>query len=136
MTGCSALEGADALINLAGRTVDCRYTPANRRAIMRSRLESTWALVEAIKRCAVPPRVFLQSSHGDDLLASSLLDAANDEFTGILGGDEPNWLVGYVAVLDRGRESSGKHARLEVPTPRTRKVAHAGGDDDDARSWR
>lgn len=36
-----ALEGADAPINLAGSSIDCRYTPANRRAIMASRLEST-----------------------------------------------------------------------------------------------
>jgi uncharacterized protein len=57
-----ALEGADALINLAGRSVDCRYTPANRRAILSSRLESTWALRDAIRACSAPPRVWLQSS--------------------------------------------------------------------------
>jgi uncharacterized protein (TIGR01777 family) len=57
-----ALEGADALINLAGRSVDCRYTAENRRQIMDSRLESTAVLREAILRAAVPPRVWLQSS--------------------------------------------------------------------------
>src|SRR4051812_30059072 len=56
------LEGADALINLAGSSVDCRYTPANRRAIMESRVESTAVLREAVLRASVPPRVWLQSS--------------------------------------------------------------------------
>jgi uncharacterized protein (TIGR01777 family) len=57
-----ALNGADALINLAGRSVDCRYTAANRREIMDSRLESTAVLRQAILRADVPPRVWLQSS--------------------------------------------------------------------------
>ncbi len=41
------LEGADALINLAGSSIDTRYTAANRRAIMDSRLESTYVLRDA-----------------------------------------------------------------------------------------
>ena len=57
-----ALSGADALINLAGRSVDCRYTAANRRAIMDSRLESTAILRTAILQADAPPRVWLQSS--------------------------------------------------------------------------
>jgi uncharacterized protein (TIGR01777 family) len=57
-----ALNGADALINLAGRSVDCRYTADNRREIMDSRLESTAVLREAILRADAPPRVWLQSS--------------------------------------------------------------------------
>lgn len=80
-----ALEGADALINLAGRTVDCRYTPANRRAIMRSRLESTWALRDAIRACAVPPRVWLQSSTAT--IYADTYGPAWDE-SGVVGGDE------------------------------------------------
>ena len=80
-----ALEGADALINLAGRSVDCRYTPANRRAIMRSRLESTWVLRDAIRACAVPPRVWLQSSTAT--IYADNYGPAWDE-SGELGGDE------------------------------------------------
>src|SRR3954469_24145392 len=53
----ASLNGADALINLAGRSVDCRYTADNRREIMDSRLESTAVLREAILRADVPPRV-------------------------------------------------------------------------------
>ncbi|MBL6765483.1 MAG: hypothetical protein ISQ14_11050, partial [Verrucomicrobiae bacterium] len=46
------LEGAHAVINLAGRTVDCRYTPQNRRLIMDSRVHSTRVLGAAIAKCA------------------------------------------------------------------------------------
>ena len=82
----ASLEGADAVINLAGRSVDCRYTPANRAAIMDSRLLSTRALVEAISRCAVPPRVFLSSSTAT--IYADNYGPAWDE-SGRLGGDEP-----------------------------------------------
>ena len=81
-----ALEGADALINLAGRTVDCRYTAANRREIMDSRLESTFALREAIERAAVPPRVWLQSSTAT--IYADTYGPPNAE-DGELGGNEP-----------------------------------------------
>lgn len=56
------LEGADALINLAGRSVDCRYHARNRRLMMDSRVDSTRVLGEAIARCANPPKVWINSS--------------------------------------------------------------------------
>lgn len=56
------LDGADVLINLAGRSVDCRYHARNRRLLMDSRIDSTRVLGEAIGRCAVPPRVWLNAS--------------------------------------------------------------------------
>jgi len=56
------LEGATAVINLAGRSVNCRYNPANRRLIMESRVFSTRVLGEAIAQCKQPPRVWLNSS--------------------------------------------------------------------------
>ncbi|MDA1137208.1 MAG: TIGR01777 family oxidoreductase [Planctomycetota bacterium] len=56
------LDGAEALINLAGRSVDCRYHARNRRAVMDSRVDSTRALGEAIYRCSSPPKVWLNSS--------------------------------------------------------------------------
>ena len=82
----SSLEGADAVINLAGRSVDCRYTPANRAAIMDSRLESTRVLVEAISRCAVPPRVFLSSSTAT--IYADNYGPAFDESGTVGGGEE------------------------------------------------
>src|SRR6185436_9874696 len=56
------LEGADTVINLAGRSVDCRYHARNRRLMMNSRVDSTRVLGEAIAACAAPPRVWLNSS--------------------------------------------------------------------------
>ena len=56
------LEGAAAIINLAGRSVDCRYHARNRRLIWNSRIHSTRVLGEAIARCHRPPAVWLNSS--------------------------------------------------------------------------
>jgi uncharacterized protein len=56
------LEGAAAVVNLAGRSVNCRYTPRNRRQIMDSRIQSTQVLGQAIARCKSPPPVWLNSS--------------------------------------------------------------------------
>jgi uncharacterized protein (TIGR01777 family) len=56
------LEGAEALINLSGRSVDCRYTPRNRRIIVDSRVKPTRILGEAIAGCKTPPRVWLNAS--------------------------------------------------------------------------
>ncbi len=53
------LEGARALINLAGRSVNCRYNERNRREILESRVDSTRVLGEAIARCSKPPPVWL-----------------------------------------------------------------------------
>jgi uncharacterized protein len=58
----SCLEGADALVNLVGRSVNCRYNERNRRLIMDSRVHSTRVLGEAIARCKQPPHVWLNSS--------------------------------------------------------------------------
>src|SRR5438445_8033378 len=56
------LDGALAVINLAGRSVNCRYHAANRQLILDSRVNSTRVLGEAIARCTEPPRVWLNSS--------------------------------------------------------------------------
>ena len=56
------LDGARAVVNLAGRSVDCRYTARNRRLIMDSRVDSTRVLGEAIALCRRPPSVWLNSS--------------------------------------------------------------------------
>ena len=56
------LEGAVAVVNLAGRSVDCRYTPENRREILASRLDSVRVLGEALRGCATPPGVWVQAA--------------------------------------------------------------------------
>lgn len=82
------LEGADVVVNLAGRNVNCRYTPENRHAILASRVESTSAVGQAIARCAQPPTVWLQASTAT--IYAHRFDAPNDEATGVIGGREPD----------------------------------------------
>ena len=76
-------EGADVIINLAGRSVNCRYTPENQRAILNSRVDSTRVVGEAIALTEHPPRVWLQSSTAT--IYAHRYDAPNDEATGLLG---------------------------------------------------
>lgn len=57
-----ALEGAEMLINLAGKSVNCRYTEENRRVILESRTRTTRALGEAALACKQPPKVWINSS--------------------------------------------------------------------------
>lgn len=58
----SALDGADALVNLAGRSVDCVKTPDHCDEILRSRVESTRALGQAVREVGSPPPVWVQMS--------------------------------------------------------------------------
>ncbi|MET1051537.1 MAG: DUF1731 domain-containing protein [Mycetocola sp.] len=66
------IDGADLLINLAGKSVNCRYTPANRAEILRSRVETTRELNQAVRACHSPPALWVNSStatiyrHADD----------------------------------------------------------------------
>ncbi len=56
------IDGADLLVNLAGKSVDCRYGPANRAEILRSRVATTRALGQAVAGAASPPAVWLNAS--------------------------------------------------------------------------
>ena len=56
------LEGAEAIINLTGRNINCRYTKKNKAAILASRLESTAIIGEAILKCTHPPKVWINAS--------------------------------------------------------------------------
>jgi len=114
----SELEGADAVINLAGRSVDCRYTPSNRQEILTSRVESTRAIGAAISRCSRPPRVWLQMSTAT--IYAHRFDAANDEETGILGGAEGNAPAAWRFSIEVAR--AWEAATEETVTPHTRKL--------------
>lgn len=57
-----ALNHAEMLINLAGRSVNCRYNEKNKQEIMNSRLQTTKKLGKAIKKCTVPPKMWINSS--------------------------------------------------------------------------
>ncbi len=113
------LDGCDAVVNLAGRSVSCRYTPENLRAMMDSRVESARAVGEAVAAAARPPRVWLQMSTAT--IYAHRYDAANDEISGIIGGRE-NGVPGYWAYsvdIAKAWEAEQEQAR----TPHTRKVA-------------
>lgn len=56
------LEGAEAIINLSGKNINCRYTHKNKAEILSSRLESTNIIGEAILKCINPPKVWINSS--------------------------------------------------------------------------
>ena len=56
------LDGAEVVVNLTGKNVNCRPTPENRQEILRSRVDSVRVLGEAIAKCAVPPKRFVQAS--------------------------------------------------------------------------
>src|SRR2546428_13563959 len=81
-------ESADAIINLAGQIVNCRYTDENRRIITESRLKSTKVVGEAIAQAWTPPRVWLQASTAT--FYANRYDAPKEEATGIIGGAESN----------------------------------------------
>ncbi|MGD0731808.1 MAG: TIGR01777 family oxidoreductase [Terracidiphilus sp.] len=118
------LEGADACINLAGRSVNCRYTADNRAEIYDSRIGTTRLLNHVIAGLADPPRVWLNASTAT--IYRHALDRPMDEATGELGGDE---------LISRNRRApetwnfsirvakDWEAAFFETPTSRTRKVA-------------
>src|SRR5438034_10027218 len=83
-----AFSGADAVINLAGRSVDCRYGSRNKTEILESRIRSTKLVGEAIQRLTTPPPVWLNASTATIYRNST--DRAMDEETGELGGTEAN----------------------------------------------
>ena len=56
------LDGCDVLVNLAGRSVNCRYNKTNRREILDSRVDSTKVLGRAIAACDHPPELWMNSS--------------------------------------------------------------------------
>ncbi|MEU1056419.1 DUF1731 domain-containing protein [Streptomyces sp. NPDC005876] len=113
------VDGCDVLVNLAGRSVDCRYTRANLREMMDSRVRSTRVVGEAVAAAARPPRVWLQMSTATVYAHS--FDTAHDEATGVLGGHEPG-VPGYWSY-SVGIATAWERALEEAPTPHTRKVA-------------
>ncbi len=113
------IDGADVVINLAGRSVDCRYHAANRREIFDSRVISTAVLGEVIGKATRPPRVWLQASTAT--IYSHRYDAPNDDVTGILGGNEPDLPDTWRFSLDVA--GAWEHAFEDAPTPYTRKIA-------------
>jgi uncharacterized protein (TIGR01777 family) len=104
-----ALEGADALINLAGKSVDCRYTERNKAEIFSSRLDSTRALGLAIQSCQNPPKVWLNAASAT--IYRHAEDRPMDESKGEIGS-------GFSVEVCKAWEKTFN----ELDTPYTRKV--------------
>ena len=113
------LEQSDVCINLAGRSVDCRYNAENRRAIYESRIRSTLLLNRVMASLDRPPRLWVNASTAT--IYRHALDRAMDEANGELGGNEPGapdtW--NFSIEVAKGWEE----AFFSTPTPHTRKIA-------------
>jgi uncharacterized protein (TIGR01777 family) len=112
------IDGADVVINLAGRSVNCRYNAENRRQMMDSRVDSTRIVGEAIVAAADPPKVWLQASTAT--IYAHSFDKANDDVTGTIGGDEPDAPDTWRFSIEVAR--AWEKAANEADTPKTRKV--------------
>ncbi|NYF17075.1 hypothetical protein HDC37_001903 [Microbacterium sp. AK009] len=78
-----AVDGADVLVNFAGKSVNCRYTDAHRDEILRSRVQTTAALRRAITAAARPPRVWINSSTAT--IYAHAMDRPHTEESGRIG---------------------------------------------------
>ena len=114
----SELEGADLVINVSGRSVDCRYTKKNRQEILDSRIDSTRVIGEAISRLARPPRIWMNMSTAT--IYRQALDRPADELTGEIGGPHcvpKSWNFSYEVATRWEQEF------FSANTPRTRRIA-------------
>jgi uncharacterized protein (TIGR01777 family) len=113
------LEGAEVLINLAGRSVNCRYGAKNRREIIESRVKSTRVLGEAMKGLARPPAVWLQASTATIYAHVPPGGPANDE-NGTMGRKEPGVPETWRFSIEVA--TSWERAFDEIELAKTRKV--------------
>jgi uncharacterized protein (TIGR01777 family) len=126
-TWIETLEGADVCINLAGRSVNCRYTAANRQAIYDSRIQSTKLLNQVFSELADPPPLWLNASAATiyrRVRDERGIDLRLDETYTVVDGSEPGaegWSErrGFSSRVARDWET----AFFQTETPRTRKIA-------------
>ena len=113
------LENADVVINLAGRSVNCRYNAKNRREILESRTRTTELLGEAVSKLHRPPSLWINASTATIYRHS--LDRDMDEATGELGGREPNVPDSWRFSIDVATQ--WEKTFFAANTPHTRKIA-------------
>lgn len=113
------LDSADVVINLAGRSVNCRYNAANRREILESRLNSTRIIGKAIEELKRPPRLWLNASTATIYRHS--FERPMDDCTGEIDMIQPNAPSAWnfsIEVATRWEESF-----FNAQTPATRRIA-------------
>lgn len=115
----SELENSDVVINLAGKSVNCRYTAANRNAIMNSRIVTTRLLGKAIGQLAHPLSLWMNASTAT--IYRHVYDRAMDERTGEVGGNQPDAPAKWKFSIDVA--TGWEAAFFEAQTPNVRKVA-------------
>lgn len=104
------LEGSDVLINLTGKSVDCRYTEKNKNEIIRSRVDSTKALGKVVEKLSNPPKLWMNASTATIYRYSE--DKKMTESDGEIGSD-----------FSMNVAKAWEEAFNESVTPKTRKVA-------------
>ena len=104
----SAIDGAEGVVNLTGKNINCRHNAENRREIIRSRVDSVRVLGDAIAHCAKPPRVFVQASG---------IGYYGDTGDNVAGEDAP---LGTDFTAEVCRQWEGAFDELQLPA--TRKV--------------
>jgi uncharacterized protein (TIGR01777 family) len=113
------LDGCDVVINMAGRSVNCRYNAGNRQQILDSRVRSTRVIGRAISQSIEPPRLWLQASTAT--IYAHRFDRANDERSGEIGGSESGAPATWRFSIDVAR--AWEQAFTDATASRTRKVA-------------
>ena len=106
----SVIDGADMVINLAGKSVNCRYTRRNKQEIFDSRVDSTHAIGLAIRDAVVPPKVWINAASAT--IYRHAEDRPQDEYTGEIADD-------FSVEVCKKWEKAFEEQR----TPFTRKVA-------------
>ncbi len=105
-----SFENAKLILNLTGKSVDCRYHQRNRKAILDSRIDSTKAIGAAIKNCQYPPEIWMNAASAT-IYKHTLEGRANNEETGLIGsGFSVNVCKKWEATFDA------------CHTPNTRKI--------------
>lgn len=109
------LEGAEAVVNLCGKSVDCRYTAGNKKLLIESRTLPTRAIGQAIARCKSPPPAWLNSSSATLYKHTFDTPMAENGETGATPAARDEFSIEIIRQWER--------ALVEVQTPATRKVA-------------
>jgi uncharacterized protein (TIGR01777 family) len=109
------MDGTFAVVNLTGRSLNCRYNEKNRRDILESRVLSTRVIGEVIGRCTNPPAVWLNASTAT--IYKHSIDTPMDENAAMAATGDANDEFSVEVAM------AWEKAFFDANTPRTRKVA-------------